>query len=82
MLALRDRSNFDILSQAFQHGHVALMEVQRVSDSSTVAAICAVEYDGQDHLFTPFAILLEGNPFRDFNPPHPDGGFVQQEDAP
>ncbi len=31
--------------------------------------------------FTPFAIMLNGNPYKLLNPPNPDGGFTSQEEA-
>ncbi|HMS56826.1 MAG TPA: DUF6117 family protein [Fimbriimonadaceae bacterium] len=75
MLAPHDRTNFNTLCRAFGRGHVALLEVQRRADEAVVAAICAVARNGDEFLFTPFAILVEGNPFELFNPPVPEGGF-------
>lgn len=31
--------------------------------------------------FVPFAVMLNGNPYRLLNPPNPDGGFLSQEEA-
>lgn len=78
MLPDHDRKNFDTLSRAFQDGSAALLEVQRVSDHKRVSAICAVGFDGETYSFTPFAILVEGNPFELFNPPLSEGGFEAQ----
>ena len=75
MLSPHDRQNFDTLNRAFQAGHAALLEVQRVADQQVVAAICAVSRANGDIQFTPFAILVEGNPFELFSPPRPSGGF-------
>lgn len=77
MLQRPDRANFDTLSRAFDAGDVALVEVKRLSDGRPVAAICAI--GRQDGLFTltPFAILVEGNPFELYAPPLPGGGFSE-----
>lgn len=73
-----DRANFDMLSRAFDAGHVALMEVQRVEDGKTVAAVCAVGFEHGEYTFTPFAVMVQGNPFELFRPPAPDGGFYSE----
>ncbi|HMS56822.1 MAG TPA: DUF6117 family protein [Fimbriimonadaceae bacterium] len=75
MLPDHDRKNFDTLSRACEGGRVALVEVQRASDHKQVSAICAVDFDGETYTLTPFAVLIEGNPFELFNPPLPEGGF-------
>lgn len=82
MLAPHDRTNFDTLTSAFRSGDVALVEVQRVHDQKPVAAVCAVSFQDGAYLITPFAILVEGDPFELFNPPDPDGGFITGEVGP
>jgi hypothetical protein len=79
MLQVHDRTNFSTLARAFEHGHAALVEVQRISDGATVPAICAIGFTGGIYEITPFALLIEGNPFELFNPPDPDGGFSEPE---
>lgn len=76
MLKEHDRTNFSTLARAFDSGHIALVEVQRVADGAVIGAICTVGY--QDGLFelTPFATMVEGNPFELFDPPKPNGGFL------
>jgi len=81
MLPPHDRTNFATLSRAFDAGHVALVEVQRVSDGSLVSAICAIGRDDNLFLITPFATLIEGDPFELFSPPNPEGGFHSVEDG-
>ncbi len=82
MLQTHDRTNFSTLARAFEHGHAALVEVQRVSDGAEVPAICAIGFADGVYEITPFAVLIDGNPFELFNPPDPDGGFIQSEAAP
>ncbi len=75
LLSPADSSNFTTLTRAFGDGNVALLEVRRVSDQKAVAAICSMHREGDDLLLTPFALMVEGNPFELFDPPNPDGGF-------
>lgn len=76
MLSASDTSNFATLTRAFEAGHVALLEVRRVSDQRVVAAICAVNLIEEEFVFTPFALMVEGNPFDLLEPPNTDGGFI------
>ena len=79
MLAPHDRQNFETLCRAFASGHVALVEVRRHSDQTAVAAVCTIGLiEGEFHI-TPFALLVEGNPFELFDPPNPDGGYFARE---
>jgi len=75
-----DEANFKTLLRAAKSGHLALMEVRRRADGKVVAAVCAVGWDPDEgkngtYELTPFAIMVEGNPFELFDPPNPDGGF-------
>lgn len=76
MLREHDRSNFDTLARAFDNRQVALVEVRRRSDGEAVAAVCSVGQEGGDFIITPFAVMVEGNPFELFDPPDTSGGFV------
>ncbi len=78
MLGQPDRTNFDTLSRAFDAGDAALLEVRRVSDGAVLAAICAISRVGEDFVITPFAVMVEGNPDALYDPPNPDGGFIDQ----
>jgi hypothetical protein len=82
MLRPGDQANFKTLSQAFANGDVALVDVQRISDGIAVAAICCVTFDGAAYQITPFATLVEGNPFELFRPPLPEGGYALDESIP
>lgn len=76
MLTPTDTQNFDTLSRAFSSGHVALVEVRRTADLNPVAAICAISREGDQYGITPFAVMIEGNPFELFDPPSPEGRFA------
>lgn len=82
MLSPDDRANFDTLARAFANGDSALVEVQRVADGAIVSAICAVGREGELWTITPFATMIEGDPFDLFRPPNPNGGFGTQVDSP
>lgn len=77
MLREPDKVNFDTLIRAAAVGDVALVEVKRLADGSPVAAICAVGREGDMFVLTPFAILVEGNPFELYAPPSPTGGYEE-----
>jgi len=81
VLSADDRTNFQTLSRAFQRNHVVLLEVERVADGAVVSALCAVGHEDGLFTFTPFATMIEGNPFELFNPPNPDGGFFAEDRA-
>lgn len=82
MLNEADKTNYFTLMRAIDSNNVALMQVKRRLDGKEVAAICAVGFDAktQEHTFTPFAIMVEGNPFEDFFPPNPDGGYYDENE--
>lgn len=71
-----DKKNFQTLSNAFEQGRVCLLDVQRVSDGKSVAAICTVIGPDERGLygFTPFALMVEGNPFELFRSPSVEKG--------
>jgi len=73
-----DKKNFETIKQAFLDGNAALLDVRRRSDGKKVAAIVAVGKDGDERTMTPFAIMVEGNPFELFDPPNPDGGYYEE----
>jgi len=80
MLRKWNKANFKTLLRAAASGDLALMEVRRRADGKVVAALCAVGFDPNDgkggtYGITPFAIMVEGNPFDMFDPPDPAGGF-------
>lgn len=81
MIPTYDRQNFDELCRAFVAGDVALMEVRRVADQTVVAAICAVSYIDGEYGVTPFAVMVEGNPFDLFDPPVPGGGYHHEANS-
>jgi hypothetical protein len=74
-IAKTHTSNLETLRTAFERDDVALVECQRVSDGETVVMLCAVGFDGEEYGITPFAEMVNGNPFELYRPPNPDGGY-------
>lgn len=70
--------NLDTLKRVFSDGAAALVECQRKSDGAVVAMLCAVGYDGKEYQITPFAEMVNGNPFEMYAPPNPKGGFYEK----
>lgn len=70
-MALRpaDVTNFETLQRAFEDGNVALMEVQDSETGEYRACICAVEDQGEEVEFKPFAVLCWDNPYDLWTPP-------------
>lgn len=69
------KANIETLQLAFDLGDTALVECQRIADGATVVMLCAVGRDGNEYAITPFAEMVEGNPFDLYLPPDPNGGF-------
>lgn len=61
--------NFETLKQAFLNNHVCLLGCIEKETKEHVAVICAVRWDGQQYVFTPFARFFNGNPFEMLIPP-------------
>lgn len=68
--------NLDTLKRAFSRDEVALVECKRTSDGTIVAMLCAVHVDDEgQYTITPFAEMVNGNPYDLYLPPNPNGGF-------
>jgi hypothetical protein len=70
--------NLDTILRAAVEGNLALVECEttvEIPKGATVAVVCAVGWDGEEYLMTPFAVMLNGDPFAMLNPPDPQGGF-------
>ena len=76
MIADFHKDNFDTLKLAAENEDLALVECQRVSDGETVVMLCAIGYEDGEYGITPFAEMVNGNPFEMYRPPAP-GGFAE-----
>lgn len=72
--------NFETLKRAFADGQAGLVECQDRATGKPVALLCAFQRDAEGLIeYVPFARMLEDNPYEQFNPPAPDGGFRTEE---
>ena len=79
------KTNYETLLRAAENGHLALLESTRISDGEQVYLLCGVtppsEEDGI-HYLTPFAEMINGNPFKLYEPPFSeDGDSSEDEDG-
>jgi len=76
------RTNFHTLLRAAGDGNLALMECADALTGDTRYVICAVGCDGNDHIFTPFGHLADGNPYDAYLPPDPadPSGFIRSDE--
>jgi len=75
-----DKANFQTLLEAAQNGDLALLDVRRRADQKPVAAVTAVGRDEEGNfVFSPLAIMVEGNPYELFDPPTQGGGYETEE---
>jgi len=67
------KRNFAAIVQAARDGNVAVVAVKRKTTCEEAAALCAIchEPDGRS-TFVPFAIMVDGNPFEDYELLLPD----------
>ena len=70
-MALResDKANFKTLLQAAGNGNLCLLSTTRKSDSKKVALACVMNCDGEEYCPAPLAVLIESNPYEDFEDP-------------
>lgn len=69
MIQTGHRNNFTVLQRAFAQGDVALLECRSKETGRPVIVICAVQSDGDEVEFVPFAKLFEANPYEELIPP-------------
>lgn len=67
-----DVANFETMRLAFRNGDLALVRSRRKSDGKEVALVCAMGYEDGVYYPVPLAVMVEGNPFDDFNDPAAD----------
>ena len=65
-----DRANFATLRAAVKNNDLALVRSRRKADGKDVALVCAMGRDGEGNILpSPLAVMVEGNPFEDFEDP-------------
>lgn len=74
------KQNFDTLLHAVMNGRICLMECKRKKDGEIVNLVCVINYDDDGSVITiPVAEMMTGDPFEDYFPPNPDGGFFEDD---
>lgn len=68
MLRPGDQSNFETLKRVFANGDAALLECTN-HKGEYVAVICAVHWENDEYVMSPFAKMFEGNPYEEVIPP-------------
>jgi hypothetical protein len=66
------KENFDTLKRAFSTGNIGLIEVTLKSTGEKLACVCAIVKNKGEYVVTPFALMMNGNPYELLEPPHPD----------
>ena len=75
MIGESHRANFAELCRAFELGDVALVEVAIAETGERRVALAAIGFDPETETYavTPFALMVEGNPFEELEPfPEPE----------
>jgi Family of unknown function (DUF6117) len=70
------KSNLQTLIRAAKQGHLALLDCQDKNTGKPVVVLVAVQFDGKEYEFVPFAKMFDGNPYDELNPPQPEGGYA------
>ena len=68
-LAEGDHANFSTLLRASANRDLALVSAIRKKDKKPVALVCAMSRDGEWIMPMPLAVMIEGDPFEDFDDP-------------
>lgn len=80
-LANSDNANFATLRRAEANGDLALVSAIRKADQKPVALVCAMQIEGDFIRPMPLAVLIEGNPFEDFEDPTVSGDTPETQDS-
>ena len=72
--------NLNTIIEAAKAGNLALLEVQDRKTGKPRAALVAVNRLATgEYEFVPFALMIDGNPYEQLNPPLPEGGFATED---
>lgn len=72
-------ANLKAILRAAGCGALGLLECQLKATGEKVAVLTAFGREGDEVTMTPFAVLLNGNPYEMLNPPSPNGGFLEPD---
>lgn len=84
MIAEGHKANLKTIELAAENQDLALIECQRVSDGKVVVMLAAISepYDPEtgEYAITPFAEMVDGDPYKLYRAPKPGGGYYEPED--
>lgn len=69
-----DKKNFETFQTAFKAGHIALMSLRRKDTGKFVGVLVATKPHEGEIGITPFAEMMQGNPFEIYEAPFKDPG--------
>ena len=69
MIQEHHRTNFEQLTRAIEFGHACLLDCRDKETGKQVVAICAMNLGPKETALVPFAVLIEGNPYDQLEPP-------------
>jgi len=72
------KQNFETLQHAVKNGRILLMECKRKKDGEVVNLVCVTNFDGKEISMLPVAEMMTGDPYEDYYPPNPNGGFYEE----
>lgn len=72
------KQNFNTLCNAVKYDRISLMECKRKKDDEVVNLVCVINHEGKEIVMLPVAEMMIGDPFEDYYPPDPDGGFFEE----
>lgn len=72
------RTNFNTLLNAVENKRICMMECKRKKDNEIVNLVCVMNFENDETVMIPVAEMMTGNPFEDYYPPNPDGGFLEE----
>ena len=69
--------NFGTLCDAVKCNRIVIMECKRKKDNEIVNLVCAMNFDNGEVIMMPLAEMMTGDPYEDYYPPDPKGGFLE-----
>ena len=72
------KQNFTTLCDAVKRKRIVLMECKRKKDNEIVNLVCVTNCDEEGIVMLPVAEMMTGDPFEDYYPPDPNGGFFEE----
>lgn len=75
-----ERANLEQLKLAAKNDDLALVSVRERASGDERIALAAIGFEDGEYAITPFALMLDGNPFELLDPPAVDNGDYYEEE--